>query len=127
MKRLRWTEHAGKKILRMDVLGAKREEQLELLTEYSAMLRGEPDGSVRLLVVAGPIEFHSDIAVKAKGVLLGAQPKILRSALVGVEGIFKVTVESFYTVARLLGMNVHEDRGHYFDTEDEAKAWLAQK
>ena len=123
-QRTQWIQHKGKRIFLVDVRSADREEQLALLKEYSSILVKEPDASVRLLVLAGSLDFHPDVITKAKSYLLEGQPKVIRSALVGVDGIFKVAIEGFVTLARFLGMTMTQDRGKHFDTEDEAKDWL---
>jgi hypothetical protein len=123
---MQWIEHKGKRIFQLDVRSASRDEQLEMLREYSAVLSKEPDASVRLLVLAGHFDFHPDVVTKAKTYLLEGQPKIIRSALVGVDGILKVAIDGFIAMARFLGMSMNQDRGRHFESEEEAKDWLVR-
>jgi hypothetical protein len=123
-KRVQWIQYKGKRLFQVDIRSANRDEQLEALASYSALLKSEPDASVRLLVLAGEFDFHPDVITKAKAHLLDGQPKVLRSALVGVDGILKVAIEGFIAMARLLGMAMNQDRGRHFENEDEAKDWL---
>ena len=122
--RIQWIQHKGKRILQLDMRALSRDEQLALLSAYSTLVRQEPDLSVLLLVIAGEFEFHPDIVTKAKTHMLEGQPKIVRSALVGVEGILKVAFDGFFAMARLLGMAINPDRGRHFENVNEAKDWL---
>jgi hypothetical protein len=121
---MQWIQHQGKRIFQIDVRSASRDEQLELLREYSKVLSQEPDGSVLLLVLAGDFDFHPDVVTKAKAHLLEGQPKVVRSALVGVDGILKVAIDGFIAMARFLGMSMNQDRGRHFETAEEAMDWL---
>jgi hypothetical protein len=121
---MQWIQHQGKRIFQIDVRSASRDEQLELLREYSKVLSQEPDGSVLLLVLAGDFDFHPDVVTKAKAHLLEGQPKVVRSALVGVDGILKVAIDGFIAMARFLGMSMNQDRGRHFETAGEAMDWL---
>lgn len=126
-KRVQWVQHRGQRIFLVDIRSANRDEQLEALQAYSSHLKAEPDNSVRLLVLAGEFDFHPDVITKAKAHLLDGQPKVVRSALVGVDGILKIAIEGFITMARFLGMPMNQDRGRHFDNEEEAKEWLISK
>jgi hypothetical protein len=124
--RTQWIQHKGKRIFQVDARSAGHDEQLETLREYAKALSLEPDASVRLLVLAGDFDFHPDVVAKSKTFLLEGQPKVIRSALVGVDGILKIAIEGFITMARFLGMSMNQDRGRHFETEEEAKDWLVQ-
>jgi hypothetical protein len=123
-RRLQWIQHKGKRILQVDARNVGREEQAELGPAYAAAFEKEKEGSVLVLVVAEGFDFYSDLMIKHKRHLLSAQPKVRRSALVGVTGILKVALEGFYSMARLLGLNVSDERGRHFKTVEEAKDWL---
>jgi hypothetical protein len=125
--RVGWIQYKGHRIFQVDVRSANREEQLVALARYSALLKTEPDASVRLLVLAGEFDFHPDVITKAKTHLLDGQPKVLRSALVGVDGILKIAIEGFVSMAQFLGMTMNQDRGRHFENEDEAKEWLISR
>ena len=123
-KRIQWISYKGHKIFQVDVRSISREEQIETAQAYAELLDKEPDGSVRVLVLAGAFEFHPDVISKVKAYLLQVQPKVKRSALVGVDGILRVAFEGFFTLARFLGMTMSDERGKPFDKEEEAKEWL---
>lgn len=126
-KRLQWTSHRGQKVLQIDLRNFGREEQLETAEAYAKLLGAEPEGSVRILVMGGGgFEFHPDLLPKVKAQLLQVQSKVKRSALVGFDGILKVAIDGFFTLARFLGMTVNDDRGRHFDREDEALEWLVK-
>ncbi len=126
-RRVQWVQYKGKRLFLVDIRSASREAQLEALAAYSALLKSEPDASVRLLVLAGDFDFHPDVITKAKVHLLDGQPKVVRSALVGVDGILKVAIEGFIAMARFLGMTMNQDRGRHFENEEEAKDWLISR
>ena len=125
-KRIQWITYKGQKIFQVDVRSISREEQIETAQAYAELLEKEPDGSVRVLVLAGEFEFHPDVISKVKAYLLQVQPKVKRSALVGVDGILRVAFEGFFTLARFLGMTMNEERGKPFDKEEDAKEWLTR-
>jgi hypothetical protein len=124
MNRVQWISHKGRRILLVDTRSISRDEQLAAAEDYSKLLGPEPDGSALVLVLAGTFDFHADMVAKVKAHLLQNQPKVRRSALVGVGGILKIAFESFFAMARFLGMTMNEDRGKHFDNEEEAKDWL---
>jgi hypothetical protein len=126
-RRVQWVQYKGKRLFQVDIRSASRDEQLEALAAYSALLKSEPDASVRVLVIAGEFDFHPDVITKAKAHLLDGQPKVLRSALVGVDGILRVAIEGFIAMARFLGMSMNQDRGRHFENEEEAKDWLISR
>lgn len=123
-KRIQWIQHKGQRLFQVDVRSIDRDEQLETAQAFAELLSKEPDGSVRVLVLAGDFDFHADVVSKVKAYLLQVQPKVKRSALVGVDGILRIAFDGFFTLARFLGMTMNEDRGRHFDKEEEAKDWL---
>ncbi len=125
-KRIQWINHKGQKLFQVDVRAISRDEQLETAKEFAQLLQNEPDGSVRVLVLAGEFDFHPDVVSKVKGFLLQVQPKVKRSALVGVDGILRIAFDGFFTLARFLGMSMNEERGKHFEKEEEAKDWLVR-
>jgi len=127
LERLAWSEHLGQRILRADLRNLDREGLLALTEQYGRALRPLPPLSVRLLVLHGSIEFHPDALTRGRGVLIEVSSRVLRSAVVGPDGMMKLAIERFFDTASLLGQDLHQ-RGRNFPEGDEERAltWLKE-
>lgn len=125
-KGLDWIEHAGARILKLDLSGAEREGQIALLEALGVQLQASPQ-PVRLLVLSQPnIEYNPDVAMRSRGLLLLGD-KIGRSAFVGMSGMAKTVAEGYFDEARLREQDVSQ-RGRHYPPErlGEALDWLAR-
>jgi hypothetical protein len=124
-QRVTWIEHQGKEILRFNAQGAGRPEQLAMLEDYAKALKGRAERSVRLLFQGGEIEFHPDVLTKGKAVFNDLEDRIQRSAVIGMTGVLKMSVQGYREAARLMGRDM-DDKAKPFDSEAEALDWLVQ-
>lgn len=118
-----WKEQNGKPYLKIDLRNLDRDGQVKAVEGFARAVEDRPDGTVTVLVLASEFEFFPDVITKARAIMLQHQGKIRRSALVNMGGILKIAFDSYYEVARLLGMVLNES-GRHFKTEEEALAWL---
>ena len=125
-QRVQWLQHKKKNILQVDLRGAEREQFLQATEDFSRLLQETKDGSALVLLIVADLDFDPEALLKAKRAMLAAQPKLKRSALVGVDGVFKVFMDGFYSLLHFLGSDVPEDRGKHFKGIEEAKDWLAR-
>lgn len=127
-KRVYFKEHHGKQVLHIDLRGAQRDGQLAVLESCAAAVANLPENSARLLVLAEDgFDFYPEVATKARSVMAESMPKVMRSALLGLEGIVKVAFDTYYQGARLMGHEVDE-HGRHFKSDDlnAALDWLVQ-
>lgn len=124
-KRLTWTEHNGKEILRFNAKDSNRVEQLALLDDYARALKNRPPHSVLLLLEGGRIEFHPEVITRGKALFNELEDRIARSAVIGMEGVLKMAVQGYRQSARLMGRNM-DDKAKPFDSEQAALDWLAK-
>ncbi|MFB6203459.1 MAG: hypothetical protein ABEK01_03115 [Candidatus Nanohaloarchaea archaeon] len=114
-------EHRGKEIHRLDLSGAspeKMDEVREAADEMEESVRSEPEDSVLALTVVEDASYDSEMLGRIKELADNDRPYVKRSAVVGVEGLRKVALQG---VIRYSGREDFE----IFDTEEEAKDWLA--
>jgi hypothetical protein len=115
---VKWIEYEGKKILYSNFQGAKNEDELlKTLNTQIEILRKEAQKTL-LLVNIGDVhatdKFNSELRRLSKEVV---QPKTSKSAMVGITGVKKII---FSAIIRFSGENAK-----LFDTEEDAKKWLA--
>lgn len=126
-ERLSWTEFQGSSILAVDLRGLDRDGILAATQRYGQVLRPLPPQSVRLLVLHGASEFHPDALTRSRSVMIEVSSRILRSALVGPEGMMKMALERYFDTASLLGQDLRQrGRGYPEGAEAQAQDWLTQ-
>lgn len=117
MAHAQFITYLGKRILRIDIDNCPMEQFEEMLKESGAMIRSEPLHSVLSLAAGGagtPIFTNRDIFLEY---LKKNQPYMKASA---VSGLDKLKAPMFLSVIA----PSHRDL-RLFDTEQEAKDWLA--
>jgi hypothetical protein len=126
-ERLTWVDAQAHKILRVDVRGLDREGMLALAEAYGKLMRPLPLSTVRMVTMHGDAEFHPDALTRARSIMLEVATRIERSALVGPEGMMKLSLERFYDTASLMGQDLRQ-RGRSYPEGDEARAlqWLGE-
>jgi hypothetical protein len=118
-----WKEQHGKPYLSIDLRHLDREGQITAIEGFARAVEDKPEASVAVLVLASEFEFFPEVVTKARAIMLQHQSKTRRSALVNMGGILKIAFDSYYEVAKLLGMVLNES-GQHFKTEEEALVWL---
>ena len=119
MDRVRFLTHKGKQILLVDYTGCTRQTLLDILKEREQLSLAQPKGSVLLLVDVTGAQFTKDTVEEIKKVAVRERDRVKRAAIVGVETIPKVFVDSVST------FSVREY--HAFATREDALNWLAQE
>jgi hypothetical protein len=117
MAHAQFITYRGKRILRIDIDNCPMDQFEEMLDESGAMIRNEPLNSVLSLAAGGagtPIFTNRDIFLKY---LKENQPYMKASA---VSGLDKIKAPMFLSVIAPSNRNLM-----LFDTEQEAKDWLA--
>ncbi|MGD0566455.1 MAG: hypothetical protein ABSA34_03880 [Candidatus Goldiibacteriota bacterium] len=119
MAQSRFIEFKGKRILRSDINNCSMEQFEEMLEESGKIIRSEPLGSVLSLAAGGPgtpIFTNRDIFVEY---LMKNMPYIKASA---VSGLDRLKASMFLSVVAHSGRELM-----LFETEEEAKEWLASR
>jgi hypothetical protein len=116
---VKWIDHGGKRILYVDFQEAKTEEDM-LNAIYSEVdiLKKEKDKQLLLVNIRNVFmteKANKELRRLSKEVI---GPKTTKTALVGITGVKKVI---FNAIVKLSGEN-----GRMFDTEEDAKKWLAE-
>ena len=100
MKRSYWIEHDGKKIVFVDFSRTDLEGVKQAIAEAKPIIAGEPRHSVLCLVETFGSKFSPDVAEAVKDFTLHNKPYIKMTAIVGVEGLQKVILNSVIVFTR---------------------------
>lgn len=113
-----FVEHRGVRMLVVDATNLREFEDISaMIGRFESLIRGEPAGSVRIVMLVTGFQFDRRSAGAVKGVFVRVQPWIRASCLVGVTGLQKVLLQVLNQVAK-------RERP-LFDTLEQAKDWLA--
>jgi hypothetical protein len=118
-ERIRFITHQGHKILFVDFSQCKAQEILQLLPEIQDLITSQPRNSVLALGDFSGTEVRREVADRIKETLVFDRPHIRRSALVGVDKVPKVFLDSFRTFSQR-DLPV-------FKTREEAMDWLVKE
>lgn len=102
MKRVEFIEHRGKKILRLDFSGLTPEGLAEPIREAQEIIRDQPPSSLLTLTRVEGARFNSQTVAALKDFAKGNEPFVAKAALVGLEGLQKLVLE---TVSKFTGRN----------------------
>lgn len=117
MNRLRFTEHAGARILYFDFRDVdKPETLLPLIEDAKALVRREAPKSVLTLTNVAGLRFSGETVAAFKAMVEHNRPYIRASAVVGLSGLHRVI---YVAVQRLAGRQIPT-----FEDEESARAWL---
>lgn len=117
MERLRFIEHAGRRILYFDFRDVRDPQALlPLLEQAKAIVAREPEGSVLTLTNVSGLHFNAESVRAFKAMVEHNRPYIKESAVVGLSGLHRVIYVAVVKIARR--------RIPTFDDEASAKAWL---
>ena len=117
MERIRREEHAGKRILVLDMTGIGADGYPDVLRTAVEVIGREPPGSVRLATLVKDARFGIRIGEHVKAFSAAIRPQLKASALVGLSPLHNVI---FLTVRPFLHGSITA-----FPTLDAAKTWLA--
>lgn len=117
MERLRFIEHAGRRILYFDFRDVRDpSELLPLLDRAKAIVAAEPPLSVLTLTNVAGVHFNTTGVAAFKAMVEHNRPYIKASAVVGMSGLTRVV---YVAVVRLARRQIPT-----FDDEQSAKEWL---
>ena len=117
MERARFIQHQGKEIFQLDCSNCKPADIHLIIDECARVVRSRPPKSVRTLTIAGGGAFDQEVVGKLKELTKGNEPYVMKSAVVGITGLYKVV---------LLAVSAFSKREfHLFDSVDEARDFLA--
>jgi len=110
-------EHKGRRILRVDFSGLSPEQLVGATKHAMRAIAAEPLGSVRILTIAnGQLDEQSAEAIRRYAA--HNKPYVRASAVVGASGFQKILVVSIKVVQGRTALR-------NFESEDQAKDWLA--
>ena len=118
-ERVRFISHQGQSILFVDFSHCKAEEILRLLPDIQEFITSQPRNSLLALGDFTGTEVRREVADRIKETLVFDRPHIRRSALVGVDRIPKVFLDSFKTFS--------QRELPVFKTREEALDWLVKE
>ena len=125
MERLRFIEHAGKKLLFMDCSSNTKEEGYAIFDDFEALLKQQPEKSVLLFCDFENCYHDSVILGRWKKASPEHQRYIKKAACVGVSGGFKIAMAAYRFFARFSGIDI-DTIMHIFNEESDAKNWLVE-
>ncbi|HEY1271932.1 MAG TPA: STAS/SEC14 domain-containing protein [Terriglobales bacterium] len=116
--RIRQITHQGKQILLVDFSHCDAKQILRLLPEIQDIITAQPRSSVLALGDFTSAQITREVADSIKKTLVFDRPHVKHTALVGIEHVPKVLVESFKTFSRR--------ELPAFATREEALDWLVK-
>jgi hypothetical protein len=117
-ERLRFIEHAGKRVMFLDFTNCSHAETMHLLSEIKATIEEQPKGSVLVLADFHGAQFDREIATRIKEVLVFDRPYVKRSAWIGSESVPHIFHENF--------QHFSQRDLPVFSTREEALDWLVK-
>ena len=117
MERIRFITHKGAEILLLDCSDCKATDIFPLIARAKMLIASRPKGSLLALTDATGAEVNDALAQQVKAFSLDNKPYVKASAIVGVEGVKQIVLDSVELASR------REFRT--FPSLEEAKDWLA--
>ncbi len=115
MARSYWLEHRGKKIVFVDFSNTDHAGVCQAIAEAGPIIAGEPPHSVLCLVETFGTKFSLDISKDVKAFTLHNKPFIKMTAIVGVEGLQKVILNSVIVFTKRNNLVVKNSRAEALD------------
>jgi hypothetical protein len=115
---IRFFEHDGARILRIDFRGVSGEALLARVSVAAATIHGQPERSVLTLTLVHGISYSKEITSAMKQYVHGNRPYVVAGAVVGLDYLSQIILP----LNRLTGRNLRA-----FDDEESASAWLASE
>ena len=120
MPDVRLVQHLGKTILRIDISGEQRtEDVVATLMKAKQIITASPPGSVRALTNVTDAHFNKAMVDALTDLAQHATPHLLASAGVGVSGLKEIVARGIFSV---IGRRVE-----LFKDEPSALDWLASR
>lgn len=122
--RVHWIKHKGVKILKLDFSGLSAEASLQVMEQFTSIMRQEGKASVRLLSDVTGTQYDTSVASQWRQVRFQYNDRITYSAIYGASGLVLTAVKTFYQMLKLMGLK----SGSNFllaDSEAQAKDYLA--
>lgn len=114
-----FVSHRGKSIFHIDFRGCSAEQALPIIADAKKRVAALPPASVLVLTDITGAHYNERIVEALKGLAAANKPFVKASAVVGVTGIRKVIFQA---------IKIFSSRQmDLFDTEREAKDWLAAR
>ena len=124
--RLSEIERQGKKIYFMNLEGATTEESSKARLDFFEILKPCPPSSVLFYINAKNNNYSPQEARAWKAGLELLNEKLLKTAIVGLSPIAKMTLMGVRAYARLLGIEKKSIQAEIFSSEDKAFDYLCQ-
>lgn len=116
MDRVRFINHAGKRVLLIDSSNCTPEQGLRIANEALLLVTLEPPNSVLILIDLTGAQVSRESVARAKEVAVLNRPYVKRSALVGAESL----PNAFYEAIKRFSKRDFPR----FNTREEALDWL---
>ncbi len=118
--RSKWIEHNGKKIFYQDYSNNFYNEQavIDELKEVQAIVLGQPENSILVLSDFSNTEITANLMPILNSASNKTQSRIIKTAVLGITGVKRTLAD---LLSRITGQKLM-----YFETEQEAKEWLAR-
>jgi hypothetical protein len=124
--RISWQAVQGRPILVLDLSGSSPDESLDLLAEFSVLIKEQSD-PVRILINATDASYEASITNKWKALWLQHHAKILALSIYGSSGLMGIAMRSFIEAMELLRMPQARQKMGIFNSRQEAVTWLIKK
>ncbi len=115
MKRSYWVEHKGRKIVFVDFSNTDIDGVKEAIAQAKPIIAGEPPHSVLCLVETHGSKFSMDVSQAVKDFTMHNKPYIKMTAIVGVDGLQKVILNSVIVFTRRTNLVVKASRQEALD------------
>lgn len=109
----------------MDCSSNTKEEAYEIFDRFDALIRGQAPKSARVLCDFENCYHDPFILMKWKKASAEHEPFVLKTAVTGVSGSFRIAMAAYRFFARLSGVEIDQIMREFPDPE-AAKAWLIQ-
>jgi hypothetical protein len=126
LKRVRWIDLNGTRVLYLDFSNSTVQESLEISREFTVVAQTEPAGSILLLTNVTDAEYDPSIARQWKEARLAQDDRIRASAVYGLQGLTGIAIRGFVEARRLLGLSAANEPRIFADG-NEAKNWLSEQ
>lgn len=126
LSRFKWEQDAVGRLLVVDFSNTNKDEAHALFEIFDAQVKAEPEHSVRLL---GDFEngYHApELTKRWKEASPEHDRHVTKVAMLGVTGGIKIVIMAYRFYLRLKGIDV-DNKMQLFNSEAEARAWLAEK
>lgn len=115
MKRSYWIEHRGRKIVYVDFSNTDLAGVVQAIAEAKPLIAGEPPHSVLCLVETPGTRFSKDVADVVREFTEHNKPFIRMTALVGIEGLQKIALNSVFVFTRRKNIVMKGSRAEALD------------